>query len=73
MILDHDRRGYYFEPENPEEQEQLEEFQEELDYQHLSILVGMLYNVTEHWKIVLLAQQIMEDAINYLELEEESV
>ena len=73
MILDHDRRGYYFEPENPEEQEQLEELEEELTYKPLSVLAGMLYNTVEHWKIVLIAQQITEDAINYLELEEEPV
>jgi hypothetical protein len=66
MILHHSKNlGFYFEPENDQEAEELDEFEEEICYKHVTFLEQMLLDETSNWKSILLAEQILEDLVNY--------
>jgi hypothetical protein len=58
-----------FKPETQQEQEELDEFADLLANAPVSILTQMIARETEQWKIVLLAGQIMDDMIDYIEME----
>ena len=58
-----------FEPETQREREELYEFADFLATTPVSILSLMIAKETEEWKIVMLAGQIMDDMIDYIETE----
>lgn len=68
MILRHSKNhGFYFEPENDKEAEELDEFEEEICYKPVIFLKQMLLDETENWKSIILTEQILDDLVNYTE------
>ncbi|MGC9384200.1 MAG: hypothetical protein ACP5D6_06345 [Kosmotogaceae bacterium] len=66
MILRHSKNhGFYFEPEDDREAEELDEFEEEICYKPVTFLEQMLLDETTNWKSILLAEQILDDLVNY--------